>query len=52
MLSGELSYLHGEESYRMEAGDCLLFDSAEFHGPDALIKLPATYLSIIVYQRR
>jgi len=52
MLSGEVSYLHGATSYHMEPGDCLLFDSAEFHGPDKLIKLPATYLSIIVYPRR
>lgn len=52
MLSGEVSYLHGESSYHMEPGDCLLFDSAEFHGPDVLIKLPALYLSIIVYPRR
>lgn len=52
MLSGELSYHHGDASYNMEPGDCLLFDSAEFHGPDKLIKLPATYLSIIVYPRR
>ncbi len=52
MLSGEVSYLHGESSYHMEPGDCLLFDSAEFHGPDLLMKLPATYLSIIVYPRR
>lgn len=52
MLTGEVSYLHGESSYHMEPGDCLLFDSAEFHGPETLIKLPATYLSIIVYPRR
>jgi transcriptional regulator with XRE-family HTH domain len=52
MLSGEVSYLHGESTYQLEPGDCMLFDSAEFHGPETLIKLPATYLSIIVYQRR
>lgn len=52
MLTGEVSYMHGDRSYHMEPGDCLLFDSAEFHGPDVLIKLPMTYLSIIVYQRK
>jgi len=52
MLTGEVNYLHGENSYRMEPGDCMLFDSAEFHGPETLTQLPATYLSIIVYQRR
>jgi transcriptional regulator with XRE-family HTH domain len=52
MLSGEVSYLHGDRSYHMEPGDCILFDSAEFHGPEKLIKLPMTYLSIIVYPRK
>jgi transcriptional regulator with XRE-family HTH domain len=52
MLSGEVTYLHGDRSYHLESGDCILFDSAEFHGPETLIKLPMTYLSIIVYQRK
>lgn len=52
MLSGEVSYVHGDRTYQLEPGDCMLFDSAEFHGPGELLKLPATYLSIIVYQRR
>ena len=52
MLTGEVSYLHGDRSYHLEPGDCILFDSAEFHGPETLIKLPMTYLSIIVYQRK
>jgi transcriptional regulator with XRE-family HTH domain len=52
MLTGEITYLHGENRYQMEPGDCILFDSAEFHGPETLVKLPATYLSIIVYSRR
>ena len=52
MLSGEVSYLHGDRSYHLEPGDSMLFDSAEFHGPEALIKLPMSYLSIIVYQRK
>ncbi len=52
MLTGEVSYLHGDRSYHLEPGDCLLFDSAEFHGPETLITLPMTYLSIIVYPRK
>lgn len=52
MLSGEVSYAHGDRSYQLEPGDSIMFDSAELHGPDKLIKLPATYLSIIIYQRR
>jgi transcriptional regulator with XRE-family HTH domain len=51
MLGGEVSYLHGESSHQLRPGDCLLLQSAEFHGPKALIKLPAVYLSIIVSQR-
>jgi transcriptional regulator with XRE-family HTH domain len=52
MLTGEVNYLHGDRSYHLEPGDCILFDSADFHGPETLIKLPMTYLSIIVYQRK
>lgn len=52
MLTGEVSYLHGDRSYHLLPGDCILFDSAEFHGPEKLIKLPMTYLSIIVYPRK
>ena len=52
MLTGEISYAHGDRSYLLEPGDSIMFDSADLHGPDKLIKLPATYLSIIVYQRR
>jgi transcriptional regulator with XRE-family HTH domain len=52
MLIGEVTYLHGDRSYHLEPGDCILFDSAEFHGPETLIKLPMTYLSIIVYPRK
>jgi transcriptional regulator with XRE-family HTH domain len=52
MLSGEVSNAHGDRSYALEPGDSIMFDSAELHGPDKLTKLPATYLSIIIYQRR
>jgi transcriptional regulator with XRE-family HTH domain len=51
MLTGEISYAHGDSSYQLMPGDTLMFDSSEPHGPDKLTKLPATYLSIIVYQR-
>jgi transcriptional regulator with XRE-family HTH domain len=52
MLSGKVSYAHGERSYLLEAGDSMMFDSAELHGPDKLLELPAVYLSIIIYERR
>lgn len=51
MLEGEVDYVHGERSYNLAPGDSILFDSAELHGPEKLIKLPAIYLTIIIYQR-
>ncbi len=51
MLTGEVNYVHGDQSYHLKPGDSLLFDSAELHGPGELIKRPITYLSIIVYRR-
>ncbi len=51
MLTGEVSYVHGDQSYHLRPGDSLLFDSAELHGPGELIKRPISYLSVIVYRR-
>jgi len=52
MLSGEVVYRHGEETYRLTPGDSMLFDSSALHGPEELVKTPMTYLSIIVYPRQ
>ncbi len=52
MLVGEVFYAHGDRSYHLQPGDSIMFDSAELHGPQKLVKLPMTYLSIIIYQRR
>ena len=51
MLSGEVIYRHADQKYRLQIGDALMFDSGALHGPEQLISLPATYLSIIVYPR-
>lgn len=51
MLSGEVVYRHGERSYTLKPGDTLVFDSQSLHGPEQLIRVPSTYLSIIVYPR-
>jgi transcriptional regulator with XRE-family HTH domain len=51
MLSGKVSYRHGDRKYVMEPGDALLFDSAARHGPEDLIEVPMRYLSIIIYPR-
>ncbi|WP_376870916.1 helix-turn-helix domain-containing protein [Albirhodobacter sp. R86504] len=49
MLEGVVDYRHGDQIYRLEPGDSLLFDSDAPHGPENLIELPARYLSIITY---
>jgi len=51
MLSGEMTYRHGANSYPLKEGDSLLFDSAAAHGPEALSGKRISYLSIIVYPR-
>ena len=51
MLTGEVVYRHGEQSYHLTPGDALLFDSAAPHGPEKLLVKPMTYLSIITYAR-
>jgi transcriptional regulator with XRE-family HTH domain len=51
MLSGEVEYAHADRTYRLRPGDAILFDSGAPHGPQTLVDLPMTYLSIIVYPR-
>ena len=51
MLSGEVMYRHGEQSYHLRPGDALLFDSGAPHGPEKLLVQPMKYLSIISYLR-
>ena len=51
MISGKLSYRHDDRVYQLSPGDALLFDSASRHGPQDLATLPATYLSIIIYEK-
>lgn len=49
MLEGTIDYRHGDQIYRLEPGDSLLFDADSPHGPEFLVELPARYLSIISY---
>jgi transcriptional regulator with XRE-family HTH domain len=51
MLTGEVLYRHGDQSYHLTPGDALLFDSAAPHGPEKLLVKPMTYLSIITHTR-
>lgn len=52
MLEGEVLYRHADNVYPMQPGDSLFFDADAPHGPEALTRLPARYLSIISYPQR
>lgn len=51
MLTGRVGYRHADRTYELEPGDTLFFDAAAPHGPEQLLELPMTYLSIIIYPR-
>lgn len=51
MLSGEVVYRHGANTYALKPGDALLFDPGALHGPETLVTRPVNYLSIIIYPR-
>ncbi|WP_249677873.1 helix-turn-helix domain-containing protein [Pseudomonas abieticivorans] len=49
LLEGELIYRHGNQLYRLEAGDSLTFDGDVPHGPEQLVQVPIRLLSIMNY---
>jgi quercetin dioxygenase-like cupin family protein len=49
LLEGELIYRHGNQLYRMEAGDSLTFEGDIPHGPEQLVQVPIRLLSIMNY---
>ncbi|MGO4799759.1 helix-turn-helix domain-containing protein [Pseudomonas sp. W22_MBD1_FP4] len=49
LLEGELHYRHGNQVYRMKAGDSLTFDGEIPHGPELLVQVPIRLLSIVNY---
>ncbi len=51
MLSGEVVYHHAGARFTLKPGDSMLFDSGAPHGPETLVSIPMTYLSIIIYAR-
>lgn len=51
MLTGRVAYRHADKTYELGPGDTLMFDAHAAHGPETLIELPMTYLSIITYTR-
>ena len=46
MLEGEMIYRHANQTYRLQQGDSLFFDSEAPHGPEELIKLPIRLISV------
>jgi transcriptional regulator with XRE-family HTH domain len=51
MLTGKVVYRHADKLYPLSPGDALFFDAGAPHGPEELIDVPMTFLSIIVYPR-
>ena len=51
MLTGEVVYRHGGETYRLSPGDSLFFDADAPHGPEELVSLPIRFLAVIVEPR-
>jgi len=49
LLEGELIYRHGNQLYRLEAGDSLTFEGEIPHGPEELVQVPIRLLSIMNY---
>ena len=48
VLEGEMTYRHADQTYPLQSGDSLFFDSEAPHGPEQLQRLPVRFLSIIV----
>ena len=51
MMEGEVTYRHGNSTYRMTEGDSLFFDADAPHGPEELVDLPIRFLSVIIEPR-
>ena len=47
MISGRMTYGHGNSIYPLGPGDSLFFDSDVVHGPQELVQLPIVFLSVI-----
>jgi transcriptional regulator with XRE-family HTH domain len=52
MLTGRMSYRHGQRTYVLKPGDTLFFEASARHGPVDFIRHPISYLSIITYPNR
>ena len=51
ILAGRLVYRVADKTHALAPGNSLLFDAADFHGPEELTDPPISFLSIIIYPR-
>lgn len=51
MLSGRVIYQHAGNAYSLAKGDTLMFHANAAHGPQSLVELPLSYLSIVIATR-
>jgi transcriptional regulator with XRE-family HTH domain len=49
IISGGMSYRHGDRIYTMKVGDSLFFDASVPHGPESLDDLPCNFITVIAY---
>jgi transcriptional regulator with XRE-family HTH domain len=49
VLEGALSYRHGKRVFQMAEGDSLLFQADVPHGPEAFLRTPVRYLSVLSF---
>ena len=51
MMSGRVLYRHGDRHFPLQPGDSLVFDAMSPHGPEELLEVPASILSIGIFSR-
>ena len=51
ILEGTMIYRHLNAVYKLTPGDSLFFDSDAPHGPEELVELPVSFLSVITGAR-
>ena len=47
LLEGEVIYRHANQTYHLQPGDSLFFDSDAPHGPEELISLPIRFIAVL-----
>lgn len=51
VLTGKLTYRHGERYFPLQPGDSLIFDAMSPHGPAEIVETPSSLLSVAVSSR-